>query len=232
MENLENCLKNYFLKREINLEEKIIAGAYISANGKIKDFNGVKRYKIENITTINYKTSCDGIERNLSLSNTGEVRNTQAINKSDFVDLPSLITKDLYKYGNKTKVLNTIINTIFGDEIGLKNNYMPKEIMNMIEKMSNNQISFTDINSNVYINPNTFRRVYYNIKKKAISDNNLELNGSSDFYKLGESLKKQVTYIIQQKGVNDNDLIDVDFNNLSDSSFNIITPSLNKLKKK
>ena len=227
---LEEVLRSYFKERELNLEKRIISGAYTAFKGEECELFSIKKYKILN-TSFNYTSKIDNSEYNLSVSNHGELRgDTEVLKGGEFFGLDSLITKESYKHGSKSRILSTILYSIF-DDAGMRENYLPGEIMKLIEKMSNKRITFSRTNSDncVYISRGTFYSTFYNVKKSINRMNNSSIK--NDLKNLAKSIKENSNIMLQQKGLSAEERINVDYNSVQETYFNILMPSMRKLEK-
>ncbi|MDD4353689.1 MAG: hypothetical protein PHN56_04490, partial [Candidatus Nanoarchaeia archaeon] len=74
----------------------------------------------------------------------------------------------VYFHGNKTKVIEDIITAVICNS---ERNYMPKEVMSLIESKYN-FLSFSESNNvnKIFINEGTFKKIWYNVKNKIKSD--------------------------------------------------------------
>lgn len=209
--SIESIIKRYDI-----LASKIICNSYASKFGKY-DTN-TKKYELgdiqkEKIIDFNYFNPLNNKYYNIQMDGDFRVRNNLN-NEIDsipgsFYKLEDLIDNTTYVKGQKTHLLKNICLSLFDDD-SISMDYTPKEVMNFIEKMSNGKITFTATNDSslTYINPGTFRSVFYQAKKERKMDfsnyDNL-INISND--------------LISQKGIKDSEKENLEYELLNTENF-------------
>jgi hypothetical protein len=169
--NIESIVKRYEL-----LASKIVSAGYISKFGKFdketKEYDTSAIPKTGDLIQFEYFNDFSGKYYKNTVDVNGALRDNDEIDSSQScVKLEELITNENFVRGQKGNILRNICLSLFNED-SIAFDYTPKEVMNTIESMSNGNITFsgTDDSSKVYINPGTFRKIFYNAKKEAAAD--------------------------------------------------------------
>jgi hypothetical protein len=205
--NIESIIKRYDV-----LASKIICSGYAS---KFGNYNSeTKEYKLKNITNLNYFNSVTNKYFSVEIDSNAKIRNRLTdseltVMPDSFYRLEDLIDGSDFVRGKKTRILKNILLPLFDDD-AISMDYTPKEVMNFIEKTTNEKITFTDSNNpeKLYINPGTFKRVFYQAKKERnqdFSNYNTLINMAND--------------LISQKGVAQSEKVKLSYESLDISGF-------------
>jgi len=185
------------IKRYEVLVSKIMSSGYASKFGKYDQ--ATKRYDLTNLSgtgmnAFNYFNNVSNKNLTLDLDAKGVDRNNGQYfdaRVTTNTNLEDLINNSNYLIGDKSKILRNICNSLFNDD-SVRMDYTPKEVMNCIEKVSNGKITFTYTTdpSKLYINPGTFKSIFYKAKKEY----------KKDFSKY-ENLSDLVNDLVVQRGI-------------------------------
>jgi hypothetical protein len=167
------------------------------------------------------------------LDSGGLDRESKTIGDAQYIDIKNLITDENYVRGNKTKLLKKMISAIFIDPRSFEQHIMPKEAMNLMEKLFNVTFNrYGDESGKVYINKGTFSSVFYKVKKEAKAELDKRNMPNLDY----NDFKNLTNILLRQTGLDEEDKTELVFEETFAKDpyedFKTIFPSYESIKDK
>jgi len=213
-----SLLDDYCRERYFELSDRLVGGAAFAGS----DY---KPSKNEKMLRIVYELK--GSKNFPIFDSYGSKRGTNKDGEAVKVNTTELVSAEEYSNGNKVKFLRTVLNSVFDNYI-LDEHVLPGEVMNVMKDIFN--VSFNAYeqrdDDTVYINPNTFRSVFYQVKKEFRNKNIEKVNSTIDY----ESMKKVFTHILRQDSVLEKDRVNVNFGRITPEELVRMLPKLSALK--